>query len=655
MSSMSSSSTEPAATPAGGNAGVLSYAKAPARAPLFSAEAWSPLKVELFRSLYIATSIAQIGTWVREAGGPWLMKILTDGRHDQPAMVAKVLLYSNLPICLFSVLAGALADVLDRRRLLIVTQVWMLVVSAFIGILTISGAITPWGLLGLTFLVGTGTAAAGPALQALLPELVPRKDLPLAINLNSVALNVARALGPAMFIVVVSFIHGKVGVGVSFFLTAGSFIWAIWVLWEWKRPPQRAAVHGEEMWDAIRAGFLYTVHSPANRAILLRVLTFIVPALVMWSQVPIIATQQLGLQKEVAEKGSAMLFAFVGLGAVFGVLLMPGLHARYSIDPVVNVCTAFFAAGLMVLSAVHHMWLAAIIMIFLGINWVIIPTNFNTATQKSVPLWVKGRAISFYLTVLFGSFAIGAKIWGATTTHFTRPGHAGISTSLLLGGLSMAILLVLAIWFPLTINEGLDLTAATVTGPDLFPGIDPNAGPTPAPVAGPVDVAVEYDVDSAKAQHFLDSINQLARQRRRHGATGWRLEAIPARSLTGNLLRYRESFRFHSLAEFHRQPARMTQADMQVLAEIRSHLHPGTEKPMRTSLQVTPARPAIKTTGPTEARPASLGAWAADCVATSFERTLDEIENTMDRFALLRQREREAPNGVRITIEIPGK
>jgi hypothetical protein len=166
---------------------------------------------------------------------------------------------------------------------------------------------------------------------------------------------------------------------------------------------------------------------------------------------------------------------------------------------------------------------------------------------------------------------------------------------------------------------------------------------------------VEYDVDSAKAQHFLDSINQLARQRRRHGATGWRLEAIPARSLTGNLLRYRESFRFHSLAEFHRQPARMTQADMQVLAEIRSHLHPGTEKPMRTSLQVTPARPAIKTTGPTEARPASLGAWAADCVATSFERTLDEIENTMDRFALLRQREREAPNGVRITIEIPGK
>jgi MFS family permease len=172
----------------------------PARVPLFSAEAWSPLKVELFRSLYIATSIAQIGTWIREAGGPWLMSELT---NDNSVMVPRVLVFSNLPICLFSVFAGALADVLDRRRLLIVTQIWMMVVSALLGILTVTHHISPGGLLFLTFLVGTGTAAAGPALQALLPELVPRKDLALAINLNSVALNVARAMGPALFILVI--------------------------------------------------------------------------------------------------------------------------------------------------------------------------------------------------------------------------------------------------------------------------------------------------------------------------------------------------------------------------------------------------------------------------------------------------------------------
>ena len=221
------------------------------------------------------------------------MESLTVGRHDQAEMVGKVLMYSNLPICLFSVLAGALADVLDRRKVLIVTQVWMMVFSAILGLLTIWGKISPATLLLLTFVVATGTAAAGPALQALLPELVPKKDLPLAINLNSVALNVARAVGPAVLILVLYVVSGRHGIGTSFFVTAASFIWAIWVLLAWKREPQRAAIHGERMWDAIRAGYQYTIHSPANRAILLRVLTFIVPAVVFWSQVPIIATGQL--------------------------------------------------------------------------------------------------------------------------------------------------------------------------------------------------------------------------------------------------------------------------------------------------------------------------------------------------------------------------
>ena len=523
-------------------AGILSYAAPKARIPLFSADAWSPLKVDLFRSLYIATSIAQIGTWVREAGGPWLMKLLVGHAPNAPDMVAKVLVFSNLPICLFSILAGALADVLDRRRLLIVTQIWMMVVSAILGIMTVAGHITPFQLLALTFLVGTGTAAAGPALQALLPELVPRKDLALAINLNSVALNVARALGPAMFIVVVAIVPGMVGTGISFFVTAASFIWAIWVLLRWKRPPQIAGLAGERVWGAIRAGYQYTIHSAANRAILLRVFAFIVPAVVMWSQVPIIATRQFNQPQEVAEKISAALFAFIGLGAVLGVVLMPGLHGRFKIDPVVNVCTACFAAGLIGLSFVHQFWLAVPIMIFLGINWVIIPTNFNTATQKSVPLWVKGRAISFYLTVLFGSFAVAGSIWGKVT------GATSIATSLQIGGLSMAALLVLAKWFPLTLNEGLDLNAAfagppprpvlpdIVPPPDLAggpqpltpsatpPGLDDKANPTLA--NNPVQVSLHYDVHPTRVEEFLGLMRKIEKVRLRNGATHWRL--VPA-------------------------------------------------------------------------------------------------------------------------------
>src|SRR3954451_21972089 len=177
MSSMSSSPSDSNALPgaAGAPTPAPGVGAVKPRVPLFTAEAWAPLKSELFRSLWIATSIAQIGTWVREAAGPTLMEHLTHSWRNTPEMVAKVVVYSNLPICLFSVFAGALADVLDRRRLLIVTQLWMLIVSALLGVLTLLGVVSPLGLLGLTFLLGVGTAAFGPALQAVLPELVPKK------------------------------------------------------------------------------------------------------------------------------------------------------------------------------------------------------------------------------------------------------------------------------------------------------------------------------------------------------------------------------------------------------------------------------------------------------------------------------------------------
>ncbi len=534
-------------TPAGGRA-------TPRRVALFSADAWTPLLVPLFRSLWIASSIALIGTWAREAGGPWLMKLLAEGRHDQPILVARVLVASNLPICLFSILAGAMADLLDRRWLLIATQVWMTLVTITLALLTLANLISPWGLLGLTFLLGVGTAAAGPALQAVLPELVPTRDIGLAIGLNSVALNVARAVGPALFMSVVYFIPGRRGIGTSFFLTAFSFTAMIWVLLRWKRPAERAAVHGEQVWGALRSGLQYTIHSPANRAILLRVLLFIVPAVVMWAQVPIIATGQLHM----GERGYAVLFAFLGVGAICGVFLMPDLQRRFKIDPVVNTCIALFALGLIAMSRTHRPWIADLLMMFLGVNWVIIPTNFNTATQTSVPAWVKGRAISMYLTVLFGSFALGGAIWGPVTVA------TSISTSLLIGGLVMASTLAIVWRFPLTLNEGLDLSPA-------FKGKAPgSAADVPAMADAPICVSVDYAIDSNRTGEFISTMRALRQQRRRIGAWDWRLEPVPAQATGGSGgIAYRERYCFSSPAEFARHPARMTQADLQLLERVR--------------------------------------------------------------------------------------
>jgi MFS family permease len=561
--------------------------------------------VELFRSLYIATSIAQIGTWARESASPWLMKLMMHGDPKTPAMVGLVLTFSNLPICLFSVFAGSLADVLDRRKLLIWTHAWMVVVSVLLGVLSITGHVTPGGLLFITFLLGAGTAATGPALQAVLPELVPPKDMALAINLNSVALNVARAVGPATFILVIAFLPGFNGVGVSYLLSALTFIGAVWVLAKWKRAPQRAAIHGEEMWGAIRSGFKYTIHSPANRAILLRVFTFIVPAVVFWSQVPVIATQQLKMS---SGPGYAMLFTFMGTGAVFGVLLMPGLHARYRIDPVVNVCTALFSLGLIAMAFTHTPWLAAVILVFLGINWVIIPTNFNTATQKSVPPWVKGRAISWYLTVLFGSFTVGGVLWGGVTTT------TSMHTSLLIGGLSMGLLLSLAYLFPLTLNEGLNLSPAFKPG-QLGEALSETLALLPAglddkttPANRPVEVSVEYAVDPSRHNEFLSLTREMARHRRRNGAAGWRLT-----SRAGG--RYVEAFRFASVGELTRQSGRMTVADLSLHEQLRA-------------LHVGEAAPAIRVL------PISDGhgdGWLTEQVVIWLERALDETINGVAR------------------------
>ncbi|HEY2585316.1 MAG TPA: MFS transporter [Tepidisphaeraceae bacterium] len=605
------------------------------RIPLFTADAWAPLKTELFRSLWIATSIAQIGTWMREAAGPTLMENLTHSWPNRAAMVAYVLLFSNLPICLFSVFAGALADVLDRRRLLIVTQIWMVVVSVILGILTYAGLIHPFGLLAFIFLMGVGTAAFGPALQAVLPELVPKQHFALAINMNSIALNVARAVGPALFIFIVLMVPGDKGAGVSFILTGLSFIAAAWVLYQWKRPPQRAAVHGEEMWDAIRAGFRYTVYSPANRAILLRVLTFIVPAIVIWGQVPIIATSQLHRMADSEferQQISALLFAFMGAGAVFGVFLMPGLHARYKIDPVVNVCTAFFGLGLVVLSYVHTLWLAAIIFVFLGINWVIIPTNFNTATQKSVPPWVKGRAISFYLTVLFGSFAVGAALWGKVTMHH------GIHVTLLAGGISMLAFLTLAIWFPLTVNEGKDLTPAFAAPPQDRIGQKPEG-------EGRVRLTNRYRFPAHRHEGFKDLLHDLKLTRLRNGAHYWHVEEVET---GGSHMTVAEVITFRNWHEYTQSFSRMTKWDTmlesltkeyRVGAEGPSLVPPGPRRVLPPipflgagASSFAPPAPAGTTSRPTSSSQ-STGLWLQDRIADAVDRAIDEVFVAYDRFA----------------------
>jgi MFS family permease len=577
---------------------VPSGRPAPRRIGFLSAEAWTPMRYPIFAGLWIATLLNYIGTAARDnMASQWLMNVLAEGRHDQPVLVGRVTVAATLPLALFSVFAGTLADLFDRRRLLIVTQLWMIAISVVLCICTWTGWISPWGLLGLTVLLALGTAASNPAFQAVLPELVPPKDISLAMGLNSVALNLARAGGPLLFMLAVLIWKGRTGISVSYLLVAITFVGVTGVLLVWKRPHERAAVHGERFWGALKSGLQYTVHSRANVAILLRVLTFIVPALVLWSQLPTLAKQM-----QVGRIGFAILMMSLGGGAILGVFMMKGLQERFSLDGAVNGCTAMFAIGLIVLSRLHNPWLANPVMFFLGINWVIIPTNFNVATQTSVPPWVKGRALSMYLTILWGSFAIGAAIWGPVVES------TGYPNALLMAGIIMAVLLLLSNWFPLTLNAGHDFSPA-LKGGKALPDDLPIASNPAGAADGGVQVSIAYELAASARPKFVELAHEVGKQRRRNGASSWRLEEAEQADNPA-VARYVERFSFATAAECARQPARLTMEDMELLSQLR-RLHSG------------PAAPAIICESSDRSQ---AGVWWEEQLYRCIERTLDEME-----------------------------
>lgn len=545
-------SSNPAATaaagsPAPGGAAAaipLNYQEVPPRPK----SAWSPLAVPAFRALWLAYLISLIGTWAREAGGPWLMRALKEGHADAPTWVSLIQTAGNLPICLLSIAAGVLADIYDRRNLLIITNIWMLIMSALLGIVTLAGGSTPQALLGFTFLLGVGAALAGPAFQYVIPELVPSSELPLAIALNSVALNVARAVGPVLgmlIVIAVTPLAGKVpGIGASFLVNAAAFLGVIWVLLRWRREAQKRPAHPETLWSATVTAFRYTTHSAAMRAILVRVAGFILCAVIIWAQLPIIARRLL----EGDEGTYLFLMGAVGLGAVIGVIFMPKMDKRFSTEGMVAICTIAFGLAVMAVSQCHGRtkFLAFPMMMIVGFNWVIVPTNFNIATQRSVPGWVKGRAIAMYMTILFGSFAVGSPIWGSVSTKI------GISNALLIAGGLVVLGSLLAIPFPLTRARGHDFGPANHPAPS-------DAPPGPANL----EMVLAYPVERDRAVEFAKLMHRTVRPHRlRNGATGWRLERRDeaGESSNGTLI-YEERFAFTSWSDRLRFHARTTKAD----------------------------------------------------------------------------------------------
>ena len=387
-----------------------------------SVSPWAPLGESLFRSLWIASVISYTGTWMQNVGAGWLMTQLT----MNPLMVGLVQAAGALPVFLVILPAGALADMVDRRRFLLLTQGWMVLASATLGILTLTSCVRPWVLLLFTFLLGLGAVMNDPAWQAITPELVPARQHASAVALNSAGFNVARAVGPAMGGLIVA----AVGCGTTFLLNAFSFLGVILFLYRWKRPIE-ARHKTQRVWSAIGDGFSYVRESGLARSVLLRTGTFSVAAVAMLALLPIIA-------RPYGARGYGVLLGCFGLGALLGALALPRLREKLSVDGVVVTAILIFAGMTFAAGRAETFALLCTVMLVAGAAWIGILACLNVAAQTMCPSYIRARALSFYLLVLQGGMAVGATLWGALANKIGVPNALGVAAvALALGVLAL--------------------------------------------------------------------------------------------------------------------------------------------------------------------------------------------------------------------------
>jgi MFS family permease len=400
------------------------------------APAWAPLRREMFRALWIAAVVSNLGTWMHEVGASWLMTQLA----PSPLMVALIQAAENLPFLMLALATGALADTFDRRRLLIISQSWMLGAATVLGILTALHWMTPSLLLALTFVLALGNVLNGPSWQAIVPEMVPRSEVTAAISLNSVGFNVARALGPALGGVVVA----SFGAGAVFLLNAISFLGVIIVLKRWRRPAAAITKPRVSLMEAVTTGLRFTHRSATIRSVLARTVLFLVGGSSLFSLIPLYVRDYLGR----GAAGYGGLLGFFGVGAVVGGTMLPHLlhwrwlgPARLSGSGVI-----LFADALAVMAFRGRYAAACLAMLAAGFVWSTVLSIFNTSVQLHAPEWVRGRALAIYQLTFAGVVFGFSAFWGLLAEHL------GIPQALMAAALALAAGSLANSRFPVTLE-----------------------------------------------------------------------------------------------------------------------------------------------------------------------------------------------------------
>lgn len=491
-----------------------------------------PLASPLFRALWIATVVSNIGTWMHDVGAGWLMTSLS----PDPLMVALVQAATTFPMFVLALPAGALADIVDRRKLLMGAQLFGLTGAAILSALTLAGLTDARVLLAFTAAIAIGAAFSAPAFQAIVPELVPGPALQQAVALNSLGVNIARAIGPALGGLIIA----ASGPGAVFAVNALSILGILVVLARWRRVAPDRHLPAEHMVGAMRAGLRYALRAPELKVVLVRSVGFFLFASGLWALLPIIARRDLGL----GPLGYGGLLTFMGLGAIGGAMLMPKLRGTMGANAIILAASILLAIAMAGLSQAAQFATAAAALFVAGLAWIAMMASLNGGAQATSPGWVKARALAIYLLIFQGSMAAGSTLWGSIASHIGVP-----STLLASATLLVAASLILAWRFPLDRASALDLAPSSHWPAPLVDGAVEHD-------SGPVLVTIEYHVDPAKLSDFFTAMQAMRRIRRRDGAIHWGVYEDTA--APGTVV---ETFTVESWLEHLRQHDRVTNAD----------------------------------------------------------------------------------------------
>ena len=508
--------------------------------PPASGSAWSPFRYPAFTVIWIASVVANIGTWMYTAASGWLMT----GLNPDPLIVALVQAAAGLPIFLIAIPAGALADIVDRRRFLIVGEAANTAIAALFAGLVALGLVTPVVLLVFTFLIGAFGALTAPAWQAVTPLLVPKRDLLPAIAANSVGFNISRVIGPALG----GALTAAFGIAAPFWINAASNLGVNAGLLWW-RPPRRdgGRLPAERFFPAIRTGLRYARHNPHLHATLVRAIGFFVFASAYWALLPLVTRNQIAAGPELY----GALLGAIGAGAIGGVFVLPAAKARLGPDGLVAAGTLGTALALVLFALARNSATALVASVLAGAAWIAVLSTLNVSAQVALPEWVRARGLALFMTVYFGAHTAGSALWGRVAALLGLP----LALFIAAAGAFLAI--------PLTsrwhLQTGVDI--------DLTPSMH-----WPAPIVsreveqdrGPVLVTVEYRINPAQRAPFLAALDRLGEERRRDGAYRWGVFEDAA-----DPTHFVETFLVESWLEHLRQHERVTNADRVLQSEVR--------------------------------------------------------------------------------------